>query len=157
MSGYILTILGIVIAGVLIDIIVPSGAINKYIKSVFAIFVVAVILMPVIKFISNKENISINYSKYEIDNSLINYIYAKRVESIEKNIVSELEKNGFYKVDIKINYSINSDELSLNSCEANLKNMTISSSSSHINSYQFIAETVKTFTNLSDEVIIFYE
>ena len=36
MTGYILSILGIVIAGVLIDVIMPSGKINKYIKSIYS-------------------------------------------------------------------------------------------------------------------------
>ncbi len=157
MAGYILSILGIVVAGIFIDIIVPAGTLNKYIKSIFAIFVVAVILTPIIKFISKTHDITINYDNYEINNSLINYIYTKRVEAMEENIVNALNEAGYYNIDIKINYSINSEELTLNSCEVNLKNMTSSSQSVHKNIYEFIAETVKEFTNLTDEVIIFYE
>ena len=157
MSGYILTILGIVLAGILIDIIVPTGKINKYIKSIFAIFVVAVILMPVVKFIAKSDEITINYNDYEIEQNLMNYIFSSRVTAYENEIIEVLENNGLSNIDIKINYSINSNELSLNSCEVNLKNMTSSNIDSHNNRYEFIAETIKEITNLTDEVIIFYE
>ena len=157
MSGYILTILGIVLAGILIDIIVPTGKINKYIKSIFAIFVVAVILMPVVKFIAKSDEITINYTDYEIEQNLMDYIFSSRVNAYENEIIEVLENNGLSNIDIKINYSINSNELSLNSCEVNLKNMTSSNIDSHNNRYEFIAETIKEITNLTDEVIIFYE
>lgn len=157
MSGYILTILGIVLAGILIDIIVPTGKINKYIKSIFAIFVVAVILMPVVKFIAKSDEITINYTDYEIEQNLMDYIFSFRVTAYENEIIEVLENNGLSNIDIKINYSINSNELSLNSCEVNLKNMTSSNIEMHNNRYEFIAETIKEITNLTDEVIIFYE
>lgn len=157
MSGYILTILGIVLAGILIDIIVPTGKINKYIKSIFAIFVVAVILMPVVKFIAKSDEITINYTDYEIEQNLMDYIFSSSVTAYENEIIEVLENNGLSNIDIKINYSINSNELSLNSCEVNLKNMTSSNIDSHNNRYEFIAETIKEITNLTDEVIIFYE
>ena len=157
MSVYILTILGIVLAGILIDIIVPTGKINKYIKSIFAIFVVAVILMPVVKFIAKSDEITINYTDYEIEQNLMDYIFSSRVTAYENEIIEVLENNGLSNIDIKINYSINSNELSLNSCEVNLKNMTSSNIEMHNNRYEFIAETIKEITNLTDEVIIFYE
>ena len=157
MSGYILTILGIVLAGILIDIIVPTGKINKYIKSIFAIFVVAVILMPVVKFIAKSDEITINYTDYEIEQNLMDYIFSSRVTAYENEIIEVLENNGLSNIDIKINYSINSNELSLNSCEVNLKNMTSSNIEMHNNRYEFIAETIKEITNLTYEVIIFYE
>ncbi len=157
MSGYILTILGIVLAGILIDIIVPTGKINKYIKSIFAIFVVAVIIMPVVKLISNKDNITIDYNDYEIEENLMNYIFSSRVRAYENEIETALNNAGYSKVDIKINYSINSNELSLNSCEVNLHELAISGDALHNNRYEFIAKTINEITNLSDEVIIFYE
>ena len=66
MSGYILSILGIVISGVFIDIIVPSGSTSKYIKSIYSIFVVAVLLMPLLKFINNSNDFEVVYKDYEL-------------------------------------------------------------------------------------------
>lgn len=157
MSGYILSILGIVIVGVLVDIVVPSGTINKYIKSIYAIFVLAVILSPVIKFLSNTHDINVNITGYEINEDLMNYINTNKIKSTETNIENKLKDEGFDGIDIKINYSIESNELMINSCTVNMQNLVITSDKQHINKYEFIIEVVREYTNLADEEIIFYE
>lgn len=157
MSGYILSILGIVMVGIIIDVIVPSGTINKYIKSIFSIFVLAVILMPAVKFLTKAHNLQIDTGEQVVNENLLNYIYGQRVKSLETQIEDELEKEGVRKVDIKIYYSIKNNELSLNSCEVDIKNMEISADKQHINKYEFIKGFVQDRTNLTEEVIIFNE
>ena len=63
MKAYILAILGVVVVGILVDIIIPSGKINKFIKSIYSIFVVMVILNPIIKFFNNHSDFNFNYIK----------------------------------------------------------------------------------------------
>lgn len=157
MSGYILSILGIVIAGVLIDIIMPSGTINKYIKSIYSIFVVAVLLNPLIKFLHKNHNFTVKYKDYEINSNLIDYIYQSKVNSLEINIEKLLEDNGFKQVDIIFDYSIENDELIYKSCTLNLKNMVIDADKQHINKYEYIKDIVKQNTNLKDGEIIINE
>ena len=157
MSGYILSILGIVIAGVLIDIIMPSGTINKYIKSIYSIFVVAVLLNPLIKFLHKNHNFTVKYKDYEINSNLIDYIYQSKVNSLEINIKKLLEDNGFKQVDIIFDYSIENDELIYKSCTLNLKNMVIDADKQHINKYEYIKDIVKQNTNLKDGEIIINE
>ena len=157
LTAYILLILGIVMAGIVIDVIVPSGTINKYVKSIFSIFVLAVILMPVVKFISTAQNVQVDIGEQKVNETLLNYIFRERISSMEKDIAEGLNKEGFKNIDIIINYSIKDNELSINSCEVNLKKLEISASSQHINKYEFIIGFVKERTNLTDEVIIFNE
>ncbi|MBQ8614967.1 MAG: stage III sporulation protein AF, partial [Clostridia bacterium] len=64
MTGYILSILGIVVAGVFIDIIVPSGSINKYIRGIYSIFVVAVLVSPIMKLLNKTNDFTIKYEDY---------------------------------------------------------------------------------------------
>ncbi len=157
MAGYILSILGIVIAGIIIDIIVPSGNINKYIKSIYAIFVVAVILSPLINYLNKEHDLSLHYEDYQVSEQLLNYISKQKVSSLELQIENSLNEEGFSNVDIKINYSIENNELSINSCTVNLQNLVIVADKQHINKYEFIIEVVQEHTNLTEEVIIFYE
>ena len=157
MAGYILSILGIVIAGIIIDIIVPSGNINKYIKSIYAIFVVAVILSPLINYLNKEHDLSLHYEDYQVSEQLLNYISKQKVSSLELQIENSLNEEGFSNVDIKINYSIENNELSINSCTVNLQNLVIVAGKQHINKYEFIIEVVQEHTNLTEEVIIFYE
>jgi len=142
---------------VIIDIIVPSGTINKYIKSVYSIFVVAVLLSPIMKFLKSSENISLNYSEYEISESLLNYIHKKQVEETENNVETELSNEGFANINIKIDFSSKNNELLFNSCTVFLENVVIDLDKQHINKYEFIREVVNKHTNLTHEVIIFDE
>ena len=157
MAGYILSILGIVVAGVFIDIIIPSGTISKYIKSIYAIFVLAVIITPIIKFFNNNQGFNLQYQEYEINQNVINYIQTNKIATIENDITLELENEGLFNIDIIINYSIDNNELSINSCTINLENLVISSDNQHINKYEIIKEIVREYTNLTDEEMIFYE
>ena len=157
MAQYILSILGIVIAGIVIDIIIPSGNISKFIKSVYAIFVVAIIINPLINFVSNKKDFNIKYVDYEISEKLLSYIHNQQIKSKQENIIQILNLNGFENVDIILNYSTKNSELVINSCSVNLENVVISKESQHINIYEFIIEVVNNETNLTNEVIMFYE
>ena len=136
---------------------IGSAYINKYIKSVFSIFVVAVIISPVVKFISNKNGIKLDYNNYELDKELVEYIYEKRVDNEENKIEIYLNDEGFSEVDINIEYSINNNEIEYLSCNVNLKNLVILADKQHINKYEFIKGIVKDFTNMTDEEIMIYE
>lgn len=157
MTGYILSVLGIVVAGVFIDVIIPSGAINKYIKSIFSIFVVAVLVSPIIKIMNKTKDFTVKYQDYEINENLLDYIYGKQVSSQEKMIEDILFEEGYQNVDIILNFSIENDELKYNSCLIKLKNLVITADKQHINKYEFIKNVVKDNTYLTDEEIIIDE
>ncbi len=157
MTGYILSILGIVVIGVFLDIIIPSGTINKYIKGIYSIFVVAVIINPLIKLVNKNNNIVINYKEYTENEDLLNHIFNMRATAQEQDIENILTSHGFSNIDIKLNISIANNELRYNSCKINLKNLVISSDKLNINKYEFIKDIIKENTNLTDEEIMFDE
>ena len=157
MKGYILSILGIVIVGILIDIIIPSGAINKYIKSVYSVFIVAVIVMPIVKFFNKNKDFVIHYQDYEISDKLLNYISNKQVQELESRIEFELDSSGFKEIDIILKFEIKDNQLFYNSCVVNLENLVIESNSQHIISYDYIKEVIIKHTNLTEEVIVINE
>ena len=157
MNGYILSILGIIVAGIIIDIIIPSGTINKYIKSIYSIFVVAVLLMPLMKFLNSNQGFQLSYVDYELQENLINYIFKSRVDSLETNIEEYLSGEGFAQIDIKLEYSIENNEIIYNSCHVNLQNLSITEDKQHINKYEFIKEVVNSYTNLNSWEILINE
>lgn len=157
MSGYILSVLGIVLAGVLIDIIIPNGAINKYIKSIYSIFVVAVLLSPAINYISKAKNITLQYQNVQINTQLLNHIAKQQVSTKQKNIENDLKQQGFNGVSVILEYSLKNDDISIISCTVNLENLSISSSNKHINKYEFISKVVNNHTNLNGGEIVFNE
>ena len=140
MSGYIISILGIVVAGVLMDIIIPTGIISKYIKSIYSIFVVAVLFMPIINFISSGKGFSLTYNKVELQEKFLTYIFDKQVLELETEIEKYLSTEGLEQIDIDINFSINNNEIVYDSCLVNLEKLVITSDNQHINKYEFIKD-----------------
>jgi len=155
MSKYVLSILGIVMCGIIIDVILPNGNISKYIKGVYSIFVVAVIINPVVSFLSNKNQIKLNYQTFEMDSELVLYIYEKRTNNLEKSIEEDLSNQGFKGIDIELQFSINNNEIKYNLCTVNLKNLSISQDKLHINKYEFIQGIVTDYVNLTNEEIVY--
>jgi len=155
MSKYVLSILGIVMCGIIIDVILPNGNISKYIKGVYSIFVVAVIINPVVSFLSNKNQIKLNYQTLEMDSELVLYIYEKRTNNLEKSIEEDLSNQGFKGIDIELQFSINNNEIKYNLCTVNLKNLSISQDKLHINKYEFIQGIVTDYVNLTNEEIVY--
>lgn len=139
--------------GVLVDIILPSGSTAKYIKNIFAIFVVAVILTPIINLVNLKTNVELNYNDIELNKNLIAFIYRAKVENLENKIENRLFSNGFEGIDIKIDFSIENDEINYNFVTANLKNLVISSDKEHINKYEYIKEVIQEYTQIVEIVI----
>lgn len=53
MKAWILSIVGVIFAGVIIEIIIPEGKTNAFIKSIFAIVFMYIIMSPVINIIND--------------------------------------------------------------------------------------------------------
>lgn len=157
MGGYILSILGIVVAGVLIDIVVPSGAISKYIKGIYSIFVVAVLINPVVIFLNKKHDFKVTYQEFYVNDDLLKYIFSLRSKSLESAVEEILYNEGFKNVDIILEFSIENNELNYVSCKINLEKLAINEDKQHINKYEFIRKIVAENTNLTDEEIVIYE
>ena len=155
MTGYILSVLGIVVAGVFIDVLLPSGTISKYIKGIYSIFVVAVLISPITKLLD--KDFKLSYTQIQTDEKLLNYIYNNRAKAQESDLEEYFEVEGFKGVDIQLEFSIENDTLIYNACKINLKNLEINADKQHINKYEFIKSTVTNATNLTEEEIKIYE
>ncbi len=157
MKAYVLSILGIVVVGVLIDVIIPSGSTGKYVKSIFSIFVVAVIISPVINLIAKAKGLEFSYKEISINSSFVEYVLNKQVDEIEFKIESLIEDEGIYNVEVELNHSVEFDKIKYNSCAINLENMVLKSDKSHNNIYEIIKKIVNSETGLTEEEILFYE
>lgn len=106
MEAWILSIVGIVSIGVLLDIIIPEGEINKYIKGIFAIVTICVIVAPLPSFFNKGVNIGdyiSNESDIEIDNVFVDEVNDERFRNIESIVEKMLIKAGESNPEVTIN------------------------------------------------------
>lgn len=53
-SIWILSIAGVIVLSVVVDLVMPNGSTSKFIKNIFAFVIVIVIISPIVSFLSNK-------------------------------------------------------------------------------------------------------
>ena len=157
MQGYILSVLGIVLVSVLIEIILPSGQTAKYIKSVFSIFVVYVLISPVLTMIKKDYDITkyMQQGNIEVNQTLLNNIYKDQIEAKTLDIQNTLEKAGYSGVKVSIIYKIVDDKIFLEKVKINLDNLVITSPNTNINKYQHIRQVVAQSIEIKEEDILF--
>lgn len=160
MSGYLISIIGVVILGVLVDLVLPSGQMNKFVKSMFGIFTILVIVSPVPKLINSNFDFSslfYNQASIEVDKDFLEVTNKKIVEQLAKSIVASCENSGYSKVECEIESILVDNKLVIEKVKINLKNLVISQDVVHINKYTEIEQAVQRVVNIEKEQIVFDE
>ncbi len=159
MSGYLLTLLGVIMLGVLINVIIPSGSTNKYISGIFSIFVMCVMISPVLKWINNDYEFS-NYftsSDIQINEQLLNNVTYNKLEALSQDIEKELSDNGYTGVNINIQFKLEAENVIITQVLVDLSNLVINANSTNINKYVYIRQVVLSKLAISEEVVVFSE
>lgn len=80
--GWLLGVVGVVLLGVLADVLLPRGQMSKYVKGIFAVLLLFVIITPVARFfrqdIRLTDLINFDAGSYERDESYIDFIELER-------------------------------------------------------------------------------
>lgn len=159
MNGYLLALLGVILLGVLVDVILPSGSTSKYISGIFSIFVMFVMISPVLTWIKNDYKISDYFTStdIELNEQLLHNINNSKFDAIEIEIEQELHNNGYTNVDIQVSFELVADNVKITQVLVDLHKLVINQNSSNINRYVYIRQVVMTHIAVSEEVIVFSE
>lgn len=159
MSSYLLSLLGVILLGVLVDAILPSGNISKYISGIFAIVVMFVIISPIITFIKSDHKVSDYLSTIELqlDNKLLYNINNSKLNALEKQIQEELKSKGYEGVEIDIKFEMVAEDVKITQVLVDLKNLVINQNLQNINKYVYIRQVVQAHIAVTEEVVEFCE
>jgi len=157
MSSYILSLLGIVLVSVLIEIILPSGQTSKYIKSILAVFVIYVCVSPIINFLKSDFDINkyINKENINIDETLLKEIYKEQATIKALDIEKAFEEKGFKNVKVRLTYKIVENELIFEKAIVNIGNLVITGTNQNINKYDYIRGYLVESLCLKEENVVF--
>ncbi len=104
--SWIMGIVGVIVLSVLIDIVLPEGQMNKYIKGIFAILLIYMLISPVVALAKKDFDITsllqFDTSGYEENSAYIQSINTDRLNRTKTQITSDLQANGIITVDIVI-------------------------------------------------------
>ena len=158
-SAWALSIVGICLLSVVIDLMLPSGKTNSNIKKVVSYAIILVVLLP----IPNILNGNIR-AEGIFDNSIIelqdNYIYnlnQSKLYSIKNKIENELNSMGILGVSVSISANIFEDDMEIYAIYVDLYNLVITEDASNINIKKIVKDLILGCISIKEEKIIFYE
>lgn len=105
MSAWIISIVGIITLGILVDIVLPEGQTNKYIKGIFAAITILTIIAPIPKFLNNEIDFKKLFSSgvnFSVDDSFIETVSQTKKDYREESIEALLAQMGYEKCEAKI-------------------------------------------------------
>ena len=110
MSAWLIGIVGVVSLGVLIEIILPDGENTKYIRGIFSIVVIFVIISPLPKMLKGdffKEFVGENNAQIEIDEEYYNSMKESIHKSVIDGIEDQLASNGYENIQFEVTFDQN--------------------------------------------------
>ena len=158
MTAWILSIAGVTILSVVVDLILPSGQTAKYIKNIFAFVMILVIISPLPALIKGNFNVNDIFESEEIvlQEDYIYQVNRDKLTALEEEITSSLEEKGIKNVVVTINADIFQIEMKILEVNVDLSDLVIDENSGHIDIEKAITEVVDRLAG-EGVIIIFNE
>ena len=159
-KGYILTLLGVAILSVLIDVIMPSGKMQKFVKSMFSILILTAIIMPIISLINSDFNLTSSYKNeiIKVDTDFLDATNKKIYKQIETSIETEIKNIGYSNVLINITFETNNYSTKISNVQIDISNIEINKNKPHKEIKSDILDIVYKYISYNKEIdIIFIE
>ncbi len=156
-SSWILGIAGVVLVGVLVEMLLPQGKLNKLLKSVVAVATILIIVSPLKNINPSTLDFSKLFEPIAIDNSYIKEKQKKMIDSLQLEIENNLSSNGYQNVSIKIDGTINGENCNISKVFVDLENLVLLDEKLNIDKYTNIVAIIKKSIDIEEENIIFYE
>ncbi len=156
-SSWILSIAGICILSVLIDLFLPDGNSSSHIKTLFNFVIILVIIAPLPNLLKKDFSASIIFNKDEIviQEDYIYQLNRDKLTMLEKSIENKLSEDGLSNIDISISADIFTLQMTIDAVYVDLSNLVIQENSSHINIENEVIEVIVSFIDIKKENINF--
>lgn len=149
---WIMSIVGISALGILLDVLLPEGETNKYIKGVFAVFTVLVIISPLPSLIGNGFDFNGMFGKeapMKADEAALTEIRRMQEEERENICKNDLETIGFKNLIVSVTMEREKNEIK--KVFVDFSNAVIAEEIAHIDIKDKVNEYFKKRWSLSAE------
>ena len=151
MDIYMQAIVGVSALGLLIDVILPRGEVQNYVKKVFGIVIVVVVCMPIVNFLGGDFSLDeiIYGDGYEIDKNYVHTVNNLRADTVENYFENFIKDEGY---ECSVNCDISTGRYHL---EIIFQNDVLNGSEEHINIIEKVYDLASYLCGSDkDEVII---
>ena len=108
LSTWILSIAGVVCLSVIVELVLPEGQMNRYIKGTFSFIIILVIILPLPKLLGQKIDLGniFSYDEIKVDDDYLYQLNLDKINSLKEKIEKEVLDHGYQNVSIYINCNI---------------------------------------------------
>lgn len=158
-SSWIVSIAGVIALSVLIELIMPDGQMNKYIKSIFSFIIVFVIISPIPKLLKQEITFSEFFdseNSFSIDENYLEQVNLNKLTSSQEAIEHQCLEKGYKNIKVYINADIFSGEMNIKSVYVDLSELVLLASAEHTNITNIkkhISQIIQSNITISEEFI----
>ncbi len=162
-SNWVLSIAGIVCVSVIIELIMPEGQINRYIKGILSFVVVLVILMPLPKLLNSKIDYDYLFDygqNIEADQDYLYQLNLDKINSLKEEIEGDIEKHGYKNVSVYISADIFESQMKFKVINVDISKIVITQNSEHNDILKIkkdITNIILNYIKIDEEAILYDE
>ena len=158
MKAWIISIVSVVLITSIVCLILPQGKMGRYVKNIFSILTILVIIKPIIYLKDSSFDFEqVSNGEVVIQTDFINYIYEKKVDEQEKNCIKIIENKGIKNANVDITFSVENLDIKIRLVQIKLNNSVIISDKQHIDIKEEIIADVSSYLLVDKSVVIIYE
>lgn len=159
MSAWLLSIAGVSILSVVVDIILPKGQTEKYIKGIFAFAMILVIIAPLPKMLKAEIDLDKLFQKEEIviQENFIEQSNQNKLSLLKKQIESGLKEKNIEGVVVSVYGDIFKNNMQIEKIFIDLSDLVIKEKNQHIDIEKTVIETIQNYIIIEKEKIEFNE
>lgn len=156
-SGWIMSVAGICILGVLVDLVLPNGQTKKYIKGIFAFIVVFVIISPIPSLLNKEFSVDDIFEEdaIVIQEDFIYQINNERLENIENMIKLDLKEQGVENVELILSANIFTNDMVIEAVFVDLSRVVLNEKLEHIDINELVAKSILKYVSVNESNIVF--
>ena len=160
LSNWILSIAGIICVSVIVELILPDGQMNRYIKGIFSFIIILIVIMPIPKLLNRDFDFSniFDNSGYEINSDYLYQVNLDKMNSVKNEIEKQIEKRGYLNVVVSINCDIFDNSMQYKSIFVDLSDLVISGQAEHNNISKIkkdISSIIMAIIDIDEEAILY--
>ena len=152
--SWLLNIVGIVFIGVILDVVLPNGKTNQFIKHVFSVFMLFVVVSPVSNWVSSAFNVEVGSGV--TDSNFLYVTNLEKINALEKDVVSEIESGGISNVSVIINGNVFAEVLTIKSVYVDVSNAVSENNLTKSEVKDFVLDKILINVDVVKEDIVFY-
>ena len=153
-STWIMSIAGVICLSVIVELMLPDGQMNRYIKGIFSFIIILVIILPIPNLLGKELNFSniFDYDNISVDDDYIYQLNLDKINIVRDEIENNIKEHGYENVKVYINCDIFGSSLNFKSITVDITNLVITQNAEHKNITKIkedITEIIQSYVDLN--------